>query len=70
MSQMSVNYYPEDGVHGPFTGADGVDVDMTDTDRAIEAWQEKKRQASIPAPDTAGNDDDYLALGNVQDSPQ
>jgi len=122
----------------PVADADGAGVDTADaadTDRAIEAWQEKKRQASIAAPDTAaggeahfgtetaadgatqnqaagdsddawvddamsgatwqgfaisplagapggsegsqmethgaqGDDDDYLALGNVQDSPQ
>ena len=41
MSQMAV-------------GANVDTADMTDTDRAVEAWQEKKRQAS----------DDYLALGN------
>ena len=40
--------------------ADGANVGMADTDRAVEAWQEKKRQEN----------DDYLALGDAQDGPQ
>lgn len=43
--------------------AGGADVDVTDTDRAVELWQEKKREAQE-------NNDDYLALGDVQDGPQ
>ena len=51
---MSISYYPEDS-HGPFAGAAGVEVDLADTDRAIEAWQEKKRQASTKSSQSSNN---------------
>ena len=54
----------------PVADADGAGVDTADaadTDRAIEAWQEKKRQASIAAPDTAAGGEAHFGTETAAD---